>query len=166
MNSLFTFANCKLQQLRNYKINFLISWAECHLSRIHLRGLPTGSLILRGKEFMRSLKVQPTTRTCWGTRVRTYARWPGPWSSILVNMSLITFHRLRLPVPPGFIITTETCLEYFHSNKTFPESLLHEYTRAVHDIEKHTGRIFGSKDVHFFPLLLSVRSGAAVSMPG
>lgn len=79
------------------------------------------------------------------------------------NLSLL---RMGLPVPPGFIITSETCLEYFRSENNLPSSLIEEYYKGVHEIERKTGRIFGNKDGTGFPLLLSIRPGAAVSMPG
>ena len=74
--------------------------------------------------------------------------------------------RLGLPVPPGFIITTETCLEFFHDNKCLPDGLADQYIKAIEEMEKTTGRHFGCSDYSHFPLLLSIRSGAVVSMPG
>jgi pyruvate,orthophosphate dikinase len=52
---------------------------------------------------------------------------------------------MRLPVPPGFIVTTETCLEYFTNHKQMSTQLVDEYTHAVNEIEKQTGRKFPSK---------------------
>ena len=69
---------------------------------------------------------------------------------------------IGLPVPPGFTITTETCGEYSDRNK-LPAGLMDEVTRSVRILEKELGKTFGSKSD---PLLVSVRSGAAVSMPG
>lgn len=85
--------------------------------------------------------------------------------------------RLGLPVPLGFIISTEACTEYFQDETCrISTQLVDEYTKYVHDLERQTGRFFGGsvpakdpKDIRSadgFPLLLSVRSGAAVSMPG
>jgi len=70
--------------------------------------------------------------------------------------------RIGLPVPPGFTITTETCIKYFEANG-FPEGLWEEVLDAMKKLEQHTGKKFGSDDN---PLLVSVRSGAPVSMPG
>jgi pyruvate,orthophosphate dikinase len=70
---------------------------------------------------------------------------------------------IGLPVPPGFTIGTTTCAEYLASNKGLPKELLGEVERMLGRIEKEMGRRFG---VGPEPLLLSVRSGAAVSMPG
>lgn len=71
--------------------------------------------------------------------------------------------RLGLPVPPGFVITTTTCLDFFEAKEKMPPGLKGEYLAALAQVEKQTGKKFGDKAN---PLLLSVRSGAAVSMPG
>ncbi len=71
--------------------------------------------------------------------------------------------RIGLPVPPGFVITTDVCLEYYENGKKLPEGLMDEVKRNIQKIEKKIGKSFGgSKN----PLLVSVRSGAAMSMPG
>ena len=70
---------------------------------------------------------------------------------------------LKLPVPPGFTITTEVCTYYYQHKKTYPKTLNAQIKDAVKQIEKLMGKKFGDvKD----PLLLSVRSGARRSMPG
>jgi len=70
---------------------------------------------------------------------------------------------IGLPVPPGFTITTETCALYHERGGRFPQGLEEEIDRSVKRLEKETGKRLGEpKD----PLLVSVRSGAAVSMPG
>jgi pyruvate, orthophosphate dikinase len=69
---------------------------------------------------------------------------------------------LGLPVPPGFTITTETCNSYLGC-KDFPAGFFHELSDKIEELQKLTGKVFGSADN---PLLLSVRSGARVSMPG
>ncbi|NLV73163.1 MAG: pyruvate, phosphate dikinase [Chloroflexi bacterium] len=68
-----------------------------------------------------------------------------------------------LPVPPGFTITTETCLAYFASGNKFPEGMQEQARQAMKAVEKETGKRFGDAEN---PLLVSVRSGARVSMPG
>jgi len=70
---------------------------------------------------------------------------------------------LGIPVPPGFTISTEVCRYYDEHNKTYPESLKEEVEKNLHQLEEVTGMKFGSADS---PLLVSVRSGAAISMPG
>ncbi|SES62141.1 pyruvate, phosphate dikinase [Anaerobranca gottschalkii] len=70
---------------------------------------------------------------------------------------------LGLPVPPGFTITTEACHLYYHQNKSLPEELFEEVKNALGKIEEALGKKFGSTEN---PLLVSVRSGAPVSMPG
>lgn len=71
--------------------------------------------------------------------------------------------RIGLPVPPGFTITTEACLEYIEKGDTFLDDLWEEVRSFVNKLEKETGKVFGGEKN---PLLVSVRSGAAVSMPG
>ena len=70
---------------------------------------------------------------------------------------------LKLPVPPGFTITTEVCTYYYQNKKKYPASLKKEVESALTKIEKLMGKNFG--DAHN-PLLVSVRSGARKSMPG
>jgi pyruvate,orthophosphate dikinase len=70
---------------------------------------------------------------------------------------------IGLPVPPGFTITTETCAEYNDAKGKLPEGLLEEVHANMAIVEQETGKRFGSESD---PLLVSVRSGAAVSMPG
>ena len=70
---------------------------------------------------------------------------------------------IGLPVPPGFTITTDCCDQYYKQGKKLPAGLMAQVNRAVKLLEKETGKSFGSTAN---PLLLSVRSGAAVSMPG
>jgi pyruvate,orthophosphate dikinase len=71
--------------------------------------------------------------------------------------------QIGLPVPPGFVITTETCLEYFDNGFQFPPGLVGQVQAAMAEVENAMGLGFGNPDN---PLLVSVRSGAAISMPG
>ncbi len=77
--------------------------------------------------------------------------------------NLAEMTRIGLPVPPGFTITAEACNEFAATGYHFPSGLLDEALQAMKTLEKKTGRVFGGRDN---PLLVSVRSGAAVSMPG
>ncbi|MDE8344527.1 MAG: PEP/pyruvate-binding domain-containing protein, partial [Acidocella sp.] len=70
---------------------------------------------------------------------------------------------IGLPVPPGFTITTEVCTAYYASGENYPVELAAQAQAALAMIETITGRKFGDKHK---PLLVSVRSGARVSMPG
>ncbi len=70
---------------------------------------------------------------------------------------------IGLPVPAGFTITTETCAEYFNSGRKLPAAMMDQVHQGVKRLEKESGKEFGSSTN---PLLVSVRSGAAVSMPG
>jgi pyruvate,orthophosphate dikinase len=71
--------------------------------------------------------------------------------------------RAGLPVPPGLIVTTEACNAYYDNNKQFPEGMWEQVVEALAEIEKKVGKKFGDAKN---PLLVSVRSGAAFSMPG
>src|SRR5215831_5787091 len=70
---------------------------------------------------------------------------------------------IGLPVPPGFTITTEVCDLYYKSGRKLPAGLMDEVARNVAMLEKELRKKFGDTAN---PLLVSVRSGAAVSMPG
>ncbi len=82
----------------------------------------------------------------------------GGKGSALAEMS-----RLGLPVPPGFVITTECCRAYHSNEKIFPEGMWAQVREKLNQLEERTGKKFGSQEN---PLLVSVRSGAPVSMPG
>jgi pyruvate,orthophosphate dikinase len=70
---------------------------------------------------------------------------------------------LGLPVPPGFTITTEVCTYYYANKQQYPAALRSQVDKALVQVGKITGKIFGDK---VNPLLVSVRSGARASMPG
>jgi pyruvate,orthophosphate dikinase len=70
---------------------------------------------------------------------------------------------MGLPVPPGFIVTTEACLHYYENKKKLPKGLMEEVQANLKTVEEKTGKKFGSSQN---PLFFSVRSGAAISMPG
>ncbi len=70
---------------------------------------------------------------------------------------------IGLPVPAGFTITTEVCAEYYKNNRRYPAELKKQVEDYLIKLEKITGKKLGDKKD---PLLVSVRSGAAVSMPG
>ena len=71
--------------------------------------------------------------------------------------------KVKLPVPPGFTITTEVCTYYYANKKNYPKELEKQVSTALRTVEKIMGKKFGdTKD----PLLVSVRSGARSSMPG
>lgn len=70
---------------------------------------------------------------------------------------------LKLPVPPGFTITTEVCNYYYQHKNSYPKELRKQVAEALRKVEKEMGAVFGDKTN---PLLVSVRSGARASMPG
>ena len=77
--------------------------------------------------------------------------------------NLAEMTRIGLPVPPGFTITAEACNEYQALKGEFPAGLMEDAFQTLTILEQKTGKNFGCKND---PLLVSVRSGAAVSMPG
>ena len=77
--------------------------------------------------------------------------------------NLAEMTRLGLPIPQGFTITTEACNAYHANGKQFPDGLKEQVEQALKELERITGKKFGDKEN---PLLVSVRSGAPVSMPG
>jgi len=80
------------------------------------------------------------------------------------NLAEMAGHKsLKLPVPPGFTVTTEVCTYYYENKKSYPKGLAKEVLDAMKGVEKLMGREFGDPDN---PLLVSVRSGARRSMPG
>jgi len=77
--------------------------------------------------------------------------------------NLCEMTQIGLNVPPGFTISTEACLAYLAGGNTLPDGVMQEIRQHMTALEQATGKIFG--DAHN-PLLVSVRSGAAMSMPG
>ncbi len=77
--------------------------------------------------------------------------------------NLAEMSALGLPVPPGFTITTEVCTYFNQHGHSYPDSLADELAQALAKVEAEVGALFGDAKN---PLLVSVRSGARVSMPG
>lgn len=70
---------------------------------------------------------------------------------------------IGLPVPPGFTITTRVCAQYYDNDRTLPRGLMARVRENISKLQDELGKRFGNRND---PLLVSVRSGAAVSMPG
>lgn len=77
--------------------------------------------------------------------------------------NLADMTRIGLPVPPGFIVTTEACNAYLAAGNVFPDTLWSQVQSALKEVENATGKSLGSGTA---PLLVSCRSGAKFSMPG
>lgn len=77
--------------------------------------------------------------------------------------SLLQMTDMGLPVPPGFVISIQTCEYYYKNNRQFPADFIEQVKQYLKKIEESTGKTFGDPKN---PLLLSVRSGSAISMPG
>ncbi|KUO51445.1 MAG: pyruvate, phosphate dikinase [Desulfitibacter sp. BRH_c19] len=77
--------------------------------------------------------------------------------------NLAEMTKIGLPVPPGVILSTQACKDYYKKGQEFPEGMQDQIVEHIRYLETVTGKGFGSNEN---PLLVSVRSGAAVSMPG
>src|SRR5690348_9662509 len=79
------------------------------------------------------------------------------------GIGLAEMTQMGVPVPAGFTITTDACRAYMSNGKQLPDGLGAEVEEHLRALEERTGKRFGDPDD---PLLVSVRSGAAISMPG
>ena len=78
--------------------------------------------------------------------------------------NLCEMTQIGINVPPGFVISTRGCLDYLdNKDRELPTGVMDEVRAQIQDLEKRTGKVFGGSDN---PLLVSVRSGSAMSMPG
>ncbi len=77
--------------------------------------------------------------------------------------NLAEMTNLGLPIPQGFTITTEACIEYYNNNETVSDTVKSQIFNSLRELERITGKEFGNPEN---PLLVSVRSGARASMPG
>lgn len=77
--------------------------------------------------------------------------------------NLAEMTNMGINVPYGFSVTTEACIRYYKEDKKLWDALNEEITNHIKDLEKHNGKTFGNNED---PLLVSVRSGAPISMPG
>jgi len=105
------------------------------------------------------------TKTAPEKLVYRFSEGNAEMGTILGNKGaqLSEMSRLGVPVPPGLIISTDACRLFYANDKRLPDDLWESVVSHVHELEQVTGKTFGSPDN---PLTVSVRSGAAVSMPG
>jgi len=92
----------------------------------------------------------------------------GEWDSVRALLggkgaNLAEMMRIKVPVPPGFTITTEACNAYLTSGESFPKGMWDQVMQAIAGLERESGKRFGDGKN---PLLVSCRSGAKISMPG
>jgi pyruvate,orthophosphate dikinase len=115
-----------------------------------------------GQEQMSMAARRPKMIYCFG---RTKTEGKAHQKMLLggKGANLADMTSIGLPVPPGFTITTETCAAYIVKGGRMPVGLMKDVQTSVKRLERETGKRFGSNTD---PLLLSVRSGAAKSMPG
>ncbi|MDX1688532.1 MAG: pyruvate, phosphate dikinase, partial [Candidatus Promineifilaceae bacterium] len=95
-------------------------------------------------------------------------RLDGDWEAVRSLLggkgaNLADMTRIGVPVPPGFTVTTEACLDYLANDESFPPGLWEQELQAMKEVEEKTGKQFGDP---VDPLLVSCRSGAKFSMPG
>src|SRR5499433_974022 len=97
--------------------------------------------------------------------VYLFEEGPGDDKALLggKGAGLCEMTRAGLPVPPGLVVTTEACNAFFDNDKNFPEGMWEQVKEGLSKIEEKVGKRFGDPKN---PLLVSVRSGAAFSMPG
>src|SRR6478672_8200459 len=97
--------------------------------------------------------------------VYLFEEGPGDDKALLggKGAGLCEMTRAGLPVPPGLIVTTQACNAFFDNDKAFPEGMWEQVKEGLQKIEEKVGKKFGDPNN---PLLVSVRSGAAFSMPG
>jgi len=104
----------------------------------------------------------------FGEMEEVLARVNGDWEALRgllggKGINLFDATSLGIPVPPGFTVTTEACNDYLAAKQKFPAGMWDQALEAIKELEKITGKRFGSPDN---PLLVSCRSGAKFSMPG
>src|ERR1700676_3309808 len=109
--------------------------------------------------------VQEAEQPLAGKRLWFFEDGSGEMKDLLggKGAGLAEMTRAKLPVPPGFTLTTEVCLAFYEAGRRLPDGLPDEIRDAMRELERRTGKGFGDPAN---PLLVSVRSGAPVSMPG
>jgi len=112
-----------------------------------------------------SRKPEPPTKLHLGKMTYSFEEGGAEMRDLLggKGAGLGEMTRIGLPVPPGFTITAEVCRRFFELGRQLPNGLEEEVHRRIVELERKTGKEFGGE---VDPLLVSVRSGARVSMPG
>jgi pyruvate,orthophosphate dikinase len=110
-------------------------------------------------------ETQETTEQTTSKWVYLFEEGDGQNKSLLggKGAGLCEMTRAGLPVPPGLIVSTEACNAFFDNDKNFPDGMWEQVKEGLQKIEEKVGKKFGEAQN---PLLVSVRSGAAFSMPG
>ncbi|HEX3466976.1 MAG TPA: pyruvate, phosphate dikinase [Candidatus Elarobacter sp.] len=111
-------------------------------------------------DFPRQAGEQATVRPIW-----FFEDGSGDMKDLLggKGAGLAEMTRAGLPVPPGFTLTTDVCLAFYEAGRKLPDGIPEQVRASMAELERRTGKGFGRADD---PLLVSVRSGARVSMPG
>jgi pyruvate,orthophosphate dikinase len=119
----------------------------------------------RGENRVSQAVLTPPAGEAGAKRIWFFEDGSGDMKDLLggKGAGLAEMTRAGLPVPPGFTITTAVCLDYYEAGRRFPDGLQAEIRGAMRALEQRLGKGFGKAAN---PLLVSVRSGARVSMPG
>ncbi|HZZ66301.1 MAG TPA: pyruvate, phosphate dikinase [Candidatus Baltobacteraceae bacterium] len=114
---------------------------------------------------MSKMLARPTPRNVRDQRIWFFEQGTEEMKELLggKGAGLAEMTRAGLPVPPGFTISTQTCLDYYKLGRRTPPGLESDVRSSMDELERRTGKHFGDSAN---PLLVSVRSGARVSMPG
>ncbi|KAM7280862.1 hypothetical protein ACFE04_007996 [Oxalis oulophora] len=129
--------------------------------------METHIMIPRKRESPSPMEI--TKRTRFGQRVFTFGKGRSEGNKEMKSLlggkgaNLAEMASIGLSVPPGLTISTEACQQYQQNDKNLPENLWNEIIEGLQSVEKDIGSSLGDSSK---PLLLSVRSGAAISMPG
>jgi pyruvate,orthophosphate dikinase len=122
----------------------------------------------RGKP-PRRIKAKPNVKFVYSfDEIRLAERAAGSWDGVRgllggKGANLGEMMKLKLPVPPGFVVTTDACKAFLAASDKFPKGMWEQVLTAVTILERSTGKKFGDPAK---PLLVSCRSGAKFSMPG
>jgi pyruvate,orthophosphate dikinase len=110
--------------------------------------------------------AQETTKQVWAYLFEECGETDSKAAKLLYGgkgAALVEMTGFGLPVPPGFLVTTDCCKEYHANEKIFPENMWAQVKTKLAAVEAKLGKTFGDPEN---PLLVSVRSGSPVSMPG
>jgi len=126
--------------------------------------MPKSATVKKAKKNVKSIKTPKMVYFFGGGKAEGKASMKNLLGGKGANLAEMAGHpALKLPVPPGFTLTTEVCTYYWANKRSYPKSLKEEVAKNLSRIEAITGKKFGDAAN---PLLVSVRSGARSSMPG
>ena len=126
--------------------------------------MPKSATMKKAKKAVKSVKMPKMVYFFGGGKAEGKASMKNLLGGKGANLAEMAGHpALKLPVPPGFTLTTEVCTYYWANKRTYPKNLKEIVAQNLAKVEALTGKKFGDP---VNPLLVSVRSGARSSMPG